>query len=1436
MAVASILKYSVVFLVISFHGFYAMNTSDAIKLGSSIQAGDKSSWISASGDFAFGFYRLPSGLFLVGIWFNKIPERTLVWSANRDDPAQLGSTINFTVNGQLLLIHSNGRRYSIYDGDAASSASMKNDGNFVLSNSSSKFLWQSFDYPTDTVLPGQALIMGRKLFSNSNGTVDYSTGSFMLELQMDGNVVLSAYRFAEPGYWYTATENNQNISLIFNQSTDYMYVINTTSIAYRMTTNVPTPVEDYYHRATINDHGNLQQFVYKKGNMSGWTVVWQAVTEPCTVVTICGVFGFCTSPDNTTVNCECLPGYVPFDPDNPSKGCYPVAVKDFCAPNSRASDFTVEAINNADIPNGYLGQTEIIQPADADACRRAVMEDCFCMAAVLNKSICYKKRMPLLTARRSYPSTNNSVAFIKFPISNGTLIMQDNERGYSVSKLVMLAGLVLCSVLAFLFAIIIIYYHPVTRPYLRLEPPSKPKPVLTNLKEFSFQELREATNGFKNRIGRGAFGTVYSGVLTLDDEVVDVAVKQLEKVIEQGEKEFLTEARIIGLTHHRNLVQLLGFCNEHNHRLLVYELMKNGTLSSFLFGVMLLEIVFCRRHIELNRVEEENAGFDMILTDWVLYCVKAGSLEVMVCHDSEIVSDFKRFERMVMVGLWCICPNPNLRPSMKKTVEMLEGSVENPVRLNSSLTAGTDSSWRSDSGDFAFGFRRLSNNQYLLGVWFDKIPDKTLIWTANRDEPVEEGSLISLTYDGKFVLTYFNGSVRFIYPGAAAANGIMQDNGNFVLSDSNSNMLWQSFDSPTDTIVPGQVLDAGKKLLSNTRGTTNYSTGNFKLEMQSDGNLVLSADHFSDLAYWYSFYGPLDQTNVRLVFDNTSALMYLVNGTHHNIYNLTTSLSVAVEDYFHRATIDDHGNFQHYGYPRKNGGSWTRIWRAVTDPCNVTAVCGVFGLCSSSNGEASCNCLPGYIPLDPSNPSGGCHPEVMLNYCKDPSMRNFTVEEIEDADFPSKGFMDLAQVKNVDVEGCKQAVMDDCFSSVAVWDSQTCIKKRMPLWNGRRTASAVGKIALVKVPMKNNNQGDKKKDADIPLKAGLFASGLLAFLFGVLALYYHPMPRRLLLRRSASNANKMDVNFREFTFQELREATNDFSRALGRGSSGKVYGGTLILKDKRIEIAVKMLQNVIDRNEKEFMTELKIIGRTHHKNLVRLLGFCYEGNHRLLVYEFMKNGPLSDFLFAERARPSWAQRAEMALGIARGLLYLHEECKTQIIHCDIKPQNVLLDSNDTPKIADFGLSKLLNKEQTRTCTAVRGTIGYMAPEWLRNVPVTAKVDVFSFGVMLLEIICGRRHIELSRVEEETDDADLVLMDWVLSCVISGKLEMLVNHDMEVMSDSTRFQRMVMVGLWCIHPDPILRPSMKKVTQMLEGTIDIGVPPMLFDQMSKDKLY
>jgi hypothetical protein len=757
---------------------------------------------------------------------------------------------------------------------------------------------------------------------------------------------------------------------------------------------------------------------------------------------------------------------------------------------------------------------------------------------------------------------------------------------------------------------------------------------------------------------------------------------------------------------------------------------------------------------------------------------------------------------------------------------------------NSSIIAGSNATLLSLSGDFAFGFYALQSGLYLVGIWFERIPERTLVWSANRDLPVERGSSIQLTNAGQLVLAYVNGSNENIYNGAAASSGTMENDGNFVLRDESSKILWQSFDSPTDTLLPGKVLVQGQKLYSNAKGNSNYSTGDFKLEVQKDGNLVLSAYHFADTGYWttQTFGG-----NVSLVFDH-SASLYLNSSSNDVIKSITRNISSPVEDYYHRATVEDHGNFRQYIYHKRNGGGWKRVWSANNDPCFVTSICGQNGMCNSPDDETmSCSCLPGYLPIDPSDVSKGCYLENVVNYCIDPSMMNFSMTVIDDADFPPNVYDgDLGQLRNVDVEGCKKAVLDDCYTLAASWVNSTCLKKRMPLLSARKSASSKGRVAFIKVLNKKKSDEPglpKRKNFDkrVLLVVGLIISTALAFLFGVLALFYHPAARNL-LKKKRLVAKTIGVNFREFTLQELREATNGFNNSLGQGASGRVYSGTLTSEDTKIDIAVKELNKGGEKSEKEFTTELKIIGRTHHRNLVRLLGFCVENDQRLLVYELMPNGTLSDFLFKEGERPTWYQRSEMALEIAKGLHYLHEECEAQIIHCDIKPENVLLDANYTAKIADFGLSKLLNKQQTRTDTNVRGTIGYMAPEWLRMAPITAKVDVYSFGVMLLEIICGRRHIDLNRVEEKSEKDDLSLSNWVLSCVISGKLEMVVGHDPEVLSDFKRFERMALVGSWCIHPDPILRPSMKKVTQMLEGTMEVGIPPQVYDHVLSNQNY
>ena len=303
------------------------------------------------------------------------------------------------------------------------------------------------------------------------------------------------------------------------------------------------------------------------------------------------------------------------------------------------------------------------------------------------------------------------------------------------------------------------------------------------------------------------------------------------------------------------------------------------------------------------------------------------------------------------------------------------------------------------------------------------------------------------------------------------------------------------------------------------------------------------------------------------------------------------------------------------------------------------------------------------------------------------------------------------------------------------------------------------------------------------------------------------------------------MNLWNFTYKELEEATYGFKEILGSGASATVYKCVLTVNDENF-IAVKRLDKIVREGEQEFKTEVNAIGRSNPKNLVNLLGFCNEGQHRLLVFEFMSNGSLSSFLFGS-SRPSWYQRVQIAMGIAKGLHYLHEECNTQIIHCDIKPENILLGGSYTERISDLGLAKLLKMYQSRTTTMIRGTKGYVAPEWFRNRPITPEVDIYSFGVLLLEIICCRKNVKPS-VEDKNQ---IILVDWAYDKYKEGRMDLLVENDEEAMNDIKRVEKFVTTSIWCIQEDPLLRPSMKNVLQMLEDATEVLVPTCPFPTTS-----
>ncbi|CAM0947989.1 unnamed protein product [Alopecurus aequalis] len=303
-----------------------------------------------------------------------------------------------------------------------------------------------------------------------------------------------------------------------------------------------------------------------------------------------------------------------------------------------------------------------------------------------------------------------------------------------------------------------------------------------------------------------------------------------------------------------------------------------------------------------------------------------------------------------------------------------------------------------------------------------------------------------------------------------------------------------------------------------------------------------------------------------------------------------------------------------------------------------------------------------------------------------------------------------------------------------------------------------------------------------------------------------------------------------FTPQQLAGFTNNYSVRLGAGGFGAVYKGML---PNGLMVAVKRLHagQDIKTSQEQFMAEVGTIGRTHHINLVRLFGFCYDdaADVRALVYEYMEHGALDSYLFDRSRVIGFTTLRAIAVGVARGLRYLHEECQQKIVHYDIKPGNVLLDGGLTPKVADFGLARLLNRADThRTVSGMRGTPGYAAPEMWMQAGATEKCDVYSFGILLFEIVGRRRNFD-----EAAPDSQQWFPKLAWTKYESGLLmEVVEGCDGGVVEQEKveTVERMCKVAFWCVQQQPEARPQMGVVVKMLEGEMDIAPPANPFQHL------
>ncbi|KMZ58337.1 S-locus receptor kinase (SRK) [Zostera marina] len=756
------------------------------------------------------------------------------------------------------------------------------------------------------------------------------------------------------------------------------------------------------------------------------------------------------------------------------------------------------------------------------------------------------------------------------------------------------------------------------------------------------------------------------------------------------------------------------------------------------------------------------------------------------------------------------------------SIQLLSSSHSLRDSIGENHVLKNDETLISESGIFILGFfdgknmnieGRATKTMY-LGLWYNFSID-TVVWVANRENPVtksfaalqldEKGRLNILQSQTSLNMMNSNDSVDVIW---STNSSILKENTKTTnqtvakLSDSGNlivinvgRQIWQSFDYPTDTYLPGMKLGFDK-----IRKKEWFLTSWKRPGDPSKGDFMFKIDTGSSKQYYFIVN---NQKEFRIgpwngAWFNGLNGMLISEGMYKFVDNDTMTFFTYDDDVakgmYIRATIFPNTTVSILVWNNK-GSKWVVLdhWNILQpnwvlnigiegaeDNCHLYSMCGPNSICKSQHANP-CECLDGFQPKSETswvtkNFTLGCQRKEKIN-CSDADV-----------------FLDINKLKIPDTTNStihKNMTLSDCETTCRY--NCSCVAYA-PLYlagyNPRGCILWFGDLLDTNL-VHQDAQNLYLRSTNSLLPSALTAVNLMG---------------------------KDDVSL--FDISVIFSATNNFSseNKIGQGGFGSVYKGKMA-DDK--DIAVKRLSKGSGQGLDEFKNEVMLIAKLQHKNLVRLLGYCMEGDERILVFEFMKNKSLDTIIFGEnRNMLDWPNRAKIIIGIARGLLYLHQDSRLKIIHRDLKAANILLDDAMDPKITDFGTARLFDADQMEDNTRrIIGTYGYMSPEYASGGNFSIKSDVFSFGVLLLEIISGRKN----RVFYKYDSNLNILEEaWIL--FNDQKSIMLLDKTLCSSSFISEVNRFIKIGLLCVQDRAIDRPTMSDVLFMLVNEIAIVQEP------------